>query len=221
MVFSIQIGKIKEYTDEKGKNFSSALIKDIYKYEIDVSSNGVNGDEISDKINHGVPEKAVFANALSSYPIWENFLNKELKFGEMGENLTIKGLDERSVYIGDIHKIGSATLQVSQPRKPCAKLYKIHKHKGFTKFIFNSGLTGWYYRVLESGIIKNGDIIEIKSTENVKLSIMELNKLFFEPKGNDDIFDKLMMQKSISQKWVETIAKRTNKTYDTSYMYKL
>lgn len=221
MIFSLQIGSIKKYIDENGKEFSSALIKDIYIDEISVNEVGLSKGMISDKINHGTPEKAVFANALSNYPLWEKFLNKKLNMGSLGENLTIKGIDERSVYIGDIHKIGSAVLQVSQPRKPCAKLYKIHQNKDFTKFIFSTGLTGWYYRVLKPGIIKTGDIIDIKSVENVKLSIMELNKLFFEPNGNEDIFDKLNMQTTINKSWIETIQRRITKTYNNRYMKEL
>ncbi|QKF63941.1 MOSC domain-containing protein [Campylobacter corcagiensis] len=204
MIFSIQVGKTKKYISDDGNPFYSDFIKDIRRIEISVTNTGIKGDEVSDRTN---PDEAVFASALSSYAIWNNFLNKKLEFGQMGENLTIKGLDERSVFIGDIHKIGSAILQVSQPRKPSDKLYKIHKHGGFAKFILSSGLTGWCYRVLEGGRIKTGDIIEIESTENVKLSIMELNKLLFEPNGNDDIFDKLMMQKSVSQNLINKVSR--------------
>lgn len=218
MIHSLQVGSIKDYTDENGKKFRSALIKNRYISSLSVTTSGVEGNMISDMLHHGGAEKAVFANALSNYPLWGNFLGTRLKFGDMGENLTLKGFDERNVYIGDIHRIGSVVLQVSQPRKPCAKLYKIHKNSKFTKLIFTSGLTGWYYRVLKPGEMKLGDPMTVESTESAKLSIMELNRLFFNPSENSDAFDKLLMQKTISPKWVETIQKRLTNSYNNSYM---
>lgn len=221
MIYSLQIGNIQEYIDENGHVFKSAMIKNIYKNKLSVHKTGVNDDNISDKKNHGGIEKAVFANAFKNYKIWNNFLGKNLNIGDMGENITIKDLDERNVYIGDIHRIGSAVLQVSQPRKPCAKIYKIYKNKNFTNFIFSSGLSGWYYRVLKEGEFNINDSIDIECVENTKLSVMELNKLFYAPKINIKLFDKLKALTTIEKRWIETIEKRLNHSYDNSYMSEL
>ncbi|WP_089189061.1 MOSC domain-containing protein [Campylobacter sputorum] len=221
LVYSLQIGNIKKYSDENKKEFSSALIKNIYQDRITIDINGVNKDCISDTKNHGGTNKAVFANALSNYKIWNDFLGKKLNIGDMGENITMKNLDENSVFIGDIHYIGSCILQVSQPRKPCAKLYKIHKNRNFTKFIFSSGLSGWYYKVLKSGECLLGDEVKVEQIEKTRLSIMDLNKLFFAPKENIKLFDKLKNLNTIENNWVKTIQKRLDYSYDNSYMKEL
>lgn len=221
MIYSLQTGNIRTYTDENDKAFSSALIKDIYHNKLSIHKTGINNDSISDEKNHGGIEKAVFANAFSNYEIWENFLGKKLNIGDMGENLTIKNFHEHSVCIGDIHHIGSCVLQVSQPRKPCAKLYKIHKHKDFTKFIFSCGLSGWYYRVLKAGECSLNDSIKVEKFENARVSIMQLNKLFFAPKENMEVFDKLKRLTTIDARWIETIQKRLNGSYNNLYMKEL
>lgn len=109
---SLQIGKIKNY-----KNFQSAFIKDTYLEEIQIDFLGILDDQIADKIHHGGYYKAIFANSCQNYPIWERFLNKKLNFGSMGENLSIDGLCEQNVCIGDIHQFSNAILQVSCRRK--------------------------------------------------------------------------------------------------------
>lgn len=213
VVKSLNIGVIKDYG-----GFCSAMDKG----HIDsgfCDFNGINGDSISDTIHHGGEYKAVFANAVSNYLEFSKFANKDLKLGQMGENLSILDLDEKSVYIGDIHHIGSAILQVSEPRKPCVKLSKIIA-AGMTKFIFESGLSGWYYKVLKPGIINSGDTIKITNCNPNKLSIMELNMLFLAPKENLNLILKLQ-NTQIRDAWKDSITARLKGVYDDAYMYQL
>ncbi|WP_229770917.1 MOSC domain-containing protein [Campylobacter portucalensis] len=162
---------------------------------------GFENDMVFDTKNHGGLEKAIFANSTKNYKIWAKFLNKNINYGDMGENLTINGLDESSVCVEDIHKIGSLVIQVSQPRKPCFKISKMFKHKNFTAKIIETGLTGWYYRVLEESILKCGDEVKIIQKYSVNLSILELNKLFYNLNDNSNIFEKLKICKTLSNEW--------------------
>ena len=96
VVESLNIGAIKNY----GK-FSSAM----HKSAIDsgfCDFNGIKGDKLSDTIHHGGKYKALFANAVSNYLAFSKFASKKLELGQMGENLSISGLDENSVCIGII-----------------------------------------------------------------------------------------------------------------------
>ncbi|CAM2869832.1 MOSC domain-containing protein [Helicobacter burdigaliensis] len=218
---SLQIGNIKDY-----KNFQSAFLKDIYLQYAKVETLKIQGDEIADTKHHGGFNKAIFANSCQNYPLWEKFLNKKLNFGAMGENLSLNGMHECNVCIGDIHKINNVILQVSEPRKPCIKISLIHNHKGFTQEIFRSGLSGWYYKVLETGELHAQANITILEKNEVNLSILELNALFFNPKNsvkqNPNILSKLeKLDTLLSKNWHDCIQKRLNNTYDISYMQKL
>lgn len=81
--------------------------------------------------------------------------------GSIGENLSTFGFDENNVCIGDIYQVGTAVLQVSQPRRPCWKIDSRYGQKGITAHIVETGLTGWYYRVVEEGEAAPGNTFSL------------------------------------------------------------
>lgn len=98
----------------------------------------------------------------------------------MSENLSIDGLYEQNVCIDDIHQISNAKLQVSEPRKPCVKISRIHNNSNFTHEIFKMGLSGWYYKVLQVEQIRKYE--NIKILEKNLLHLVYLNSInFFTP----------------------------------------
>ncbi|WP_169753434.1 MOSC domain-containing protein [Campylobacter mucosalis] len=211
---AVLVGKAQDYG-----SYTSAIFKVAQSGEIYANKLGFIGDEVADTIHHGGEQKAIFANSYQNYPLWEEFLSlKNLPFGAMGENLTIDGLDENSVCVGDIHKVGSLIIQVSQPRKPCSKLSKRWNNANMGGEIFKTGLSGWYYRVLEEGSCKAGDEIKILQKDSVGLSVMQLNQLFFAPNENLDTLDKLLRVDTLAGNWVDDIKKRIGGSYDASYM---
>ncbi|MBS4235054.1 MOSC domain-containing protein [Campylobacter vulpis] len=220
-LISLQVGKIKDY----GK-FKSVFIKDIYLQDAFISTLGLSENEIADTKNHGGVFKAIFANATSNYRLWEEFLGKKLRYGAMGENLSLSGLDETSVCVGDIHCLGEVVLQVSEPRLPCVKISKVHQKNDFCAKIFESGLSGWYYRVLKEGKCSVNTSLEITQKHPAKLSIMDLNRFFYEPsaflKQNPNLKEKIEQAKDIlSKEWQKSIALRLKNQYDMSYMRNL
>src|SRR4051812_23568955 len=100
----------------------SAFVKTARQDAVAVTPLGLQGDEQADLQVHGGPEKAVYGYAASHYPAWaEQFPALAFSGGAMGENLTIAGLEEKDICVGDVHSIGSSLLQVCQPRQPCFK----------------------------------------------------------------------------------------------------
>lgn len=147
--------------DDEGQ--FSAIWKDPVAGSVRISKEGLVGDVQADRRVHGGPEKAVHHYAGENYArLAEHFpqIADTLVVGSIGENISTFGLDEASVCIGDIFRIGSAVLQVSQPRSPCWKIDSRYGVKGITAHIVESGLTGWYYRVLEEGEATTGDCFE-------------------------------------------------------------
>ncbi len=220
---SLQIGKVQQLGDinsteflskywESG-SFKEMMIDGIITYE------GIVGDEVSDTQSHGGVEKAVFANSYENYPLWSKFLGvDELPFGTLAENLTISGLDETTVFLGDIHQIGGITLQVSQPRKPCWKISRRWQNKEFTNEIYTSGRTGWYYQVLKMGKITKNDTIIVHHNDGLKISIMEANQAFREPKIYQKLLQEILCIPNISLSYKNSIEKRLAGTYDLGFM---
>ncbi|CZE49430.1 MOSC domain-containing protein [Campylobacter geochelonis] len=225
-ILFLGVGKIQKYGKENyinllEKPWQSAMKKVAFQGEVYANELGFINDSVADTKNHGGIEKAIFANSAKNYKIWENFLETKMEFGDMGENLSIDELDENSVCVGDIHKIGSLVLQVSQPRKPCFKISKFFNNAKFTAEIFKTGRTGWYYRVVENGSCKCGDEVEMVQKDSANLSIMELNQLFYAPKEHLELLEKFKKLKTIKNGWDKSIQERILGIYDNEYMRSL
>jgi MOSC domain-containing protein YiiM len=125
-----------------------------------VGTEGLAGDQQADRRVHGGPEKAVH-----HFPA-ENLARLALAFpaqaaqfipGGMGENISTRGWTEAEVCIGDVYRLGSARIQLSQPRSPCWKIDARHGAEGITEYVHEHGIAGWYYRVLAPGRARAGE----------------------------------------------------------------
>jgi MOSC domain-containing protein YiiM len=160
-VASVQAGRIAPLGPQR---IPSAFVKHNVAGPVHVGLVGLDMDEQADLRVHGGPEKAVYAYASAHYPAWASeipALASRFIAGSFGENLTITGLTEQDLCVGDIHGIGSVRLQVCQPRQPCAKLALNFEYPRLPKAMVRSGRSGWYYRVLESGTLHAGDRVEL------------------------------------------------------------
>lgn len=223
-LISTQVGRVKSYGDKQSKEFlekywESASVKEVANGKVFVGKTGLEGDEVADKIHHGGLEKAVFANSYENYGEWAEFLALDtIPFGALAENLTISGLHESNVCLGDIHKIGSALLQVSQPRKPCWKIAARWSNKKFTNEIYTTGLTGWYYRVLQEGFVEAGDEVSVVSQDENKVSILDANMAFANPIKHRDILEKIANISSIALSYKISVTNRISGDFSLEYM---
>ncbi len=159
---------LRLYTGQLTRIDDEGQFTGIYKHAADgplaLGSEGFAGDAQADRRVHGGPEKAVHHYAAANYArLAGHFpaLAAQLQPGSIGENLSTPDWDEESVCIGDIFRLGTARVQVSQPRSPCWKIDHRYATPGLARHIAESGLTGWYYRVLETGIVAPGDRFEL------------------------------------------------------------
>jgi MOSC domain-containing protein YiiM len=122
--------------------------------ELWLSRTGLEGDGQADLVDHGGPDKAVYAYPSEHLPAWAAELEQpELGPAPFGENLSTAGWTEPDVGIGDRWRWGDAVLEVCQPRWPCYKL-AIHRGRGdISRLMKDNGRTGWYLRVLEAGSV--------------------------------------------------------------------
>jgi MOSC domain-containing protein YiiM len=139
-----------------------------------VEPHGIVGDQHADPRVHGGPEKAVHHYAAQHYAdIAQAFTQcaAQLVAGSLGENISARGLSERTVHIGDVWRIGSSVLQVSQPRSPCWKINHRFDAERLSMFVARERITGWYYRVLQPGLIEAGDAIELLERHTEQFSV--------------------------------------------------
>lgn len=155
----------------------------IYKQRVEqVSVNhlGIIGDVQADKRVHGGVEKALHQYALSSYALiraeYPTLADTAIA-GSIGENISSHILDDQNVYIGDIYRIGTTLVQVSQPRSPCWKINHRFDTDMLSRFIAERHISGWYYRVLEDGQMTVGDPIVLEERFADSLSIAEFSTI--------------------------------------------
>lgn len=141
-----------------------------------LSRTGLAGDEQADRVHHGGPEKALHHYPVEHYQVlgeeWPQCAGL-LAAGVLGENLSTSGLTEHEVCIGDVFALGSARIQLSQPRSPCWKIDLRLKVNNASRFVEAAGVTGWYYRVLAEGEIGGGDYLELLERPNPWLSVAD------------------------------------------------
>src|SRR5882757_6200745 len=138
-LLSVQTGRTAPLGPDR---VPSAIVKTARQGAVDVGLLGLEGDEQADLSVHGGPEKAVYGYAAAHYPDWAaRFPQLAPTFtgGAMGENLTVAGLVESDICVGDVHAVGSALLQVCQPRQPCFKSALRHANNRLHKAMVKSG----------------------------------------------------------------------------------
>ncbi|WP_432557593.1 MOSC domain-containing protein [Granulicoccus sp. GXG6511] len=142
----------------------SAIVKHPVGGAVRVDADGLTGDQQGDLRVHGGPEKAVHLYPPENYALLAAArpeLAGQLRPGVLGENLSAPGLTESAVCIGDIYRIGTVRLQVSQPRRPCWKIDHRLDSPGLNQVVVKLGCPGWYARVLTPGELAAGDPVSL------------------------------------------------------------
>ncbi|TMW77767.1 MOSC domain-containing protein [Thauera sp. UPWRP] len=152
----------------------SGVFKERVSGPVRLSPSGLEGDRQGDRVHHGGAQKALHHFPAEHYGAFRRRwpqLAGLLVPGVLGENLSTTGLDGRQVCIGDIFRIGTARVQLSQPRQPCWKISHRLGVDEASRFVAQQGLTGWYYRVLDAGTLQAGDEIELLERPSPDLSL--------------------------------------------------
>ena len=163
-VVSVQTGRARA-VEHRGRSVRTGIYKEPVLFRVRAHHLGLEGDVQADLRVHGGPDKAVYAYDLSGYAHWRGELGVDLPFGQFGENLTVEGMPETEVRLGDVYRIGGALLQVTSPRSPCFKLALKMERPTFPKAFLQSRRTGFYLRVLEEGELGADDAITLVSSD--------------------------------------------------------
>lgn len=171
----------------RGKKVITGIYKTPTQDPIFLGKDHVKNDEVTDRKYHGGEFKACFLFSEDHYEYWKKLYPLlDWNWGMFGENLTINGLDETKITIGAIYKIGSALVQITQPREPCFKLGVKFGSQKIVKQYVNHGFPGTYVRILETGFVKTGDIVSLIEPAQNSLTTAQFYDLLFSKNKNQD-----------------------------------
>ncbi len=209
-VLSLQVGRIGPLGPSA---VPSGFVKTDVRGPVRAGTLGLVGDEQADLTVHGGPDKAIYFYPSEHYPLWLHDVPRHrslLVAGAFGENVTTEGFDETTIAIGDVLRIGSAEVQVTQPRQPCFKLGLRFADNTLGRIMMQSGRTGWYVRVLVEGTMQRDDRIEVAHRPSPTWTIARFNQFILHRAGTDDDLTELVALDGLADGWREAIAERLN-----------
>lgn len=204
-VLSIQVGRPKTYT-WLGHEVQTSIYKNRVHGPVRAAGVNLEGDDQADRKQHGGSDKAVYAYAREDQEWWEYELQQSLPFGIFGENLTTRGLDLHAAVVGQTWQIGSAVLQVSEPRTPCWKLGLRMRDSKFPRRFAASRRTGVLLRILSEGTLTAGDPIEVRAAPAHGVTVGTVNRIYY---GEDRDVTPLYRATELAAHWREWADHRT------------
>ncbi len=160
----------------------------------------LEGDRQADLTVHGGKDKAVYAYPSEHYEYWRAVLPRpEIEWGAFGENLTTAGFDEESIAVGDRLRIGSALLEVAQPRIPCFKMALRFDDQSMVKRFLQSRRTGFYVRVIEEGELAAGDSID--RIAHGSITIADVLRAGYDKPGDLELIRRAASATALPEAW--------------------
>ncbi|WP_372390452.1 MOSC domain-containing protein [Xanthomonas sp. NCPPB 3582] len=176
---SVAIGVARDFSRPGSR---SAIDKRAVPGPVRVGIDGLDGDEQGDRRVHGGPDKAIHHYPRDHYAAWRSELGAHALLenaGAFGENLSTVGLTEADICLGDRFALGTAVVEVSQVRQPCWKLSDRFGVRDMARRVQDTGRTGWYYRVLQPGVVAAGDVLALQARPNPHWSLSRLQQLLY------------------------------------------
>jgi MOSC domain-containing protein YiiM len=198
-VVSVNTGTIEKLPLPKGTT-DSAIVKRSRRERVSTVGFGLAGDEQADRAAHGGPDQALYAYALEDYAWWEVELRRTLSPGTFGENLTTFGFDPNESLVGERWAVGSALLEVSQPRLPCFKLAARLGLPTFVRSFAERRRPGSYLRIVAHGTVGSGDSIDLEFRPAHAVSIREFFRIYLDQSADPS---PLLAVSQLSEGWLE------------------
>jgi len=188
-----------EYND---RVVETGIFKQAITQKVRVGKLNIEGDRQADLKVHGGVNKAVYAYPSEHYGFWKAE-RPDLSFeaGVFGENLSVTGMWETAVCIGDTFRIGTTVLSVTSPRMPCFKLGVKMGDPRFVGDFLKANRSGFYFKVVEEGEIEPGDKIEQVEEDGYGLTIEEVVRLYTTDKSNQELLQKAVEVPSLPEDW--------------------
>ncbi len=206
-VVSVNVGRPTQ-VPYRGNMISTGIFKYPVEGRVRLTRTGLAGDGQADPTVHGGPDMAAYVYSQDYYDWWMAELGHSLQPGEFGENLTVTGVDDGAVSVGDTLRIGEALVQVTTPREPCFKLgIRMGDHRFPARFR-EANRMGFYLRVLDEGEIGTGDDLEIVARAEASLTIAEFHATYVSGQDDRAAIERLVAAPGLAESWRDWAAKR-------------
>jgi len=200
-LISVNVGLPRD-VEWQGKVVHTGILKRSVPGRIMARRLNLDGDGQGDLAGHGGEHRAVMVYQLASYRYWETFLQrKDFEYGQFGENLTVDGLADDEVCIGDRYRIGGALFEVTQPRVTCYRVGIRMNNAQMPSLLVSHKRPGFYCRVLEEGEVGAGDEIVKVAEGPERISVAEIDGLLYLPGHPRDKLERALRIPSLSAGW--------------------
>lgn len=206
---NVSLPRVVEY---RGKEVQTGIFKDPVAGRVMLRTLNLDGDGQADLRVHGGPDKAVYVYSNDYYECWGLELQRDdLPYGQFGENITVEGLTDELVRIGDVFQVGGAMVQVTQPRTPCYKLAIKMGDPAFPKRFLVSRRMGFYLRVVSEGEIGAGDEFQLVGREPEPLTVYDVVELAYFDRDNLDRIEAALGVEALASSWRDEFQERLRK----------
>ena len=200
-LLSVNVGLPRDI-EWNGRTVHTGIWKEPVRGRCRVARLNLDGDGQGDLAGHGGEQRAVFVYQIESYRYWQDQLNRtDFVHGQFGENLTIEGLADDAVRIGDRYQIGGALFEVTQPRVTCYRVGIRMNEPRMPALLTSSGRPGFYFRVLQEGEVGAGDEIVKVGEAKERMTIAEINALLYSPNHARDRLQQALRIEALSPGW--------------------
>lgn len=176
-IISVNIGRTRD-VEHGSRTVATGIFKEPTTETQRVEGVHIGGDVQADTVAHGGEHKAIYAYAREDADWWEAEVGDPFENGAFGENLTTEGIDVSGARIGDRWRIGTAVLEVSEPRVPCFKLTIRTGIPRFQQTFGKADRPGAYLRIVEAGELTVGDGVEIEPTDRPTITVAEIASIY-------------------------------------------
>lgn len=198
-VTSINIATSTAELEIGGEIVRTGIFKTPITGRVSLADDRVGDDVQANRSVHGGRDKAAYAYAVEDYEWWAAKLDRDLHPGSFGENLTLEGVEVGAAEIGERWRIGTAVLEVSEPREPCTKLAHKLGIPGFVRTFARALRPGAYLRIVEEGEIGAGDRVDVIHRPGHGITVTTLAQARFEPRLRPSI----LAAEALSAPWRE------------------
>jgi ferredoxin-NADP reductase/MOSC domain-containing protein YiiM len=200
-VISVNVGRTRE-VDWRGKKVTTAIWKEPVAGPVKVCRLGAEGDQQADRMGHGGEQRALFVYQVESYHYWQDFLGREeFVMGQFGENLTVSGMADDEVCVGDRYRVGGTVLEISQPRVTCYKVGIRLDDERMPALLVKHRRPGFYFRVIQEGVVSAGDIIEKLADGPGRMSVADIDGLLYTSAHPVEKLDEALRIDALSIGW--------------------
>jgi MOSC domain-containing protein YiiM len=207
-VVSVNIGE-RQGLKYRGKTVQTGIFKKPVAHPIILGKSDVEGDAVIDRKYHGGEFKACYIYSADHYEFWKNkYPQLEWEYGMFGENITVEGLNEKEIQIGDIFYLGDCRVRVTQPRQPCFKLGLRFGSQTIVKAFSQAPFPGLYVSVIEEGAVKIGDNFSLSERLHDTIGLLDVYELIYTQTPNQEALDFALDFQFLPENVKETLRKR-------------